>query len=85
MIVAARQAALAALVLGFCVHASAGGAKQLFDGKDLDGWAFLANHEGPGFIVENGELQTRGGSGMLWYTREEIGNSVIRVRLQDVQ
>jgi len=54
-------------------------ARQLFNSKDLDGWTFLANKEGPGFVVENGMLRTRGGPGLLWYTREKIGNSVIRV------
>jgi Domain of Unknown Function (DUF1080) len=79
MIQRARNAALFALLLGFGIHASAAEPRQLFDGKDMEGWTFLANHEGPGFVVENGELQTQGGSGLLWYTREKIGNSIIRV------
>jgi len=70
---------LLALVLGLGAHADAAEARQLFNGKNLDGWAFLANHEGPGFVVEDGELRTQGGSGLLWYTREKIGNSIIRV------
>lgn len=60
-------------------HAQAAEPRQLFNGKDLTGWAFLANHEGPGFVVEDGELRTKGGSGLLWYTREKIGNSILRV------
>ncbi len=79
MIERARKLALLALALGLCIPASAAEARQLFNGKDLDGWVFLANHEGPGFVVANGELQTQGGSGLLWYTREKIGNSIIRV------
>lgn len=70
---------LFALVLGLGAHADAAEGRQLFNGKNLDGWAFLANHEGPGFVVEDGELRTQGGSGLLWYTREKIGNSIIRV------
>ena len=50
--------------------------RQLFNGRDTDGWA----HLGPGgFVVENGLLRTEGGMGLLWYTREKFGNSVIRV------
>jgi hypothetical protein len=72
---------LALLIFGIeaGLPARAAEARRLFNGKDLDGWAFLANHEGPGFVVEDGELRTRGGSGLLWYTREKIGNSIIRV------
>jgi hypothetical protein len=62
-----------------CWRAQAAEPRQLFNGKDLTGWAFLPNHEGPGFVVEDGELRTKGGSGLLWYTREKIGNSILRV------
>src|SRR5262245_36361664 len=53
--------------------------RPLFNGKDLDGWAFLANNGTSGFVVEDGELRTRGGAGLLWYTREKFADSVIRV------
>ena len=50
--------------------------QQLFDGKSLDGWKFV----GPGrFVVENGMLKTEGGMGLLFYAREKIGNSTLRV------
>lgn len=50
--------------------------KPLFNGKNLDGW----KHVGPGeFVVENGVLKSVGGMGLLWYTGEKFGNSVIRV------
>ena len=50
--------------------------RQLFNGRDLDGW----EHLGPGrFVVEDGLLKTEGGMGLLWYTREKFGNCVIRV------
>ena len=52
------------------------GWQPLFNGKDLSGW----EHVGPGsFVVEDGMLKTVGGMGLLWYTREKIGNSVLRV------
>ncbi|MFN3326571.1 MAG: DUF1080 domain-containing protein [Bryobacteraceae bacterium] len=54
--------------------------RQLFNGKNLDGWEFLARAGQPvGFTVEDGLLRTVEGKGMLWYTREKIGNATIRV------
>ena len=51
-------------------------ARQLFNGKDLSGWEQV----GPGsFTVEEGLLKSHGGMGLLWYTREKIGNAVLRV------
>ena len=51
-------------------------ARALFNGRNLDGW----EHVGPGsFVVEDGLLKTRGGMGLLWYTREKIEHSVVRV------
>ncbi len=50
--------------------------RSLFDGRSLDGW----EHVGPGkFVIENGLLRTEGGMGLLWYTREKLGDCVIRV------
>ena len=50
--------------------------RPLFDGKSLDGW----EHVGPGgFRVENGTLVTEGGMGLLWFTKEKLGNCTIRV------
>jgi hypothetical protein len=50
--------------------------QPLFNGKNLDGW----QHVGPGeFVIENGLLKTTGGMGLLWYTKEKISNSVVRV------
>src|SRR6201996_5575444 len=50
--------------------------KQLFDGKDLDGW----KHVGPGSMsVENGLIQTHGGMGLLYWTESKLGNCVLRV------
>lgn len=50
--------------------------RPLFDGKSFEGWEQV----GPGsFAIEDGALRTRGGMGLLWYTREKLGNAVIRV------
>jgi Domain of Unknown Function (DUF1080) len=50
--------------------------KQLFDGKDLDGW----KHVGPGYdTVENGLIRTHGGMGLLYWTGGKVGDCVIRV------
>lgn len=50
--------------------------RALFNGKDLDGWQQV----GPGsFVVKDGMMKTKGGMGMLWYTREEIAHATVRV------
>lgn len=58
----------------------AAGPKQLFNGKNMDGWQFLPRDPGQtGFAVNNGLLETGGGKGMLWYTGEKIGNARLHV------
>ena len=55
------------------------GWRALFNGKNLDGWA-VANAGGkPAYTVEDGAIRTQPGSGLLWYTREKIGNATLRV------
>ena len=50
--------------------------RQLFDGKDLNGW----KHVGPGGdTVEDGLIRTHGGMGLLYWTGGKIGNCVIHV------
>lgn len=50
--------------------------KQLFDGKDMNGW----EHTGPGsFTIKDGMLETHGGMGLLTYTPEQFGNTTVRV------
>lgn len=50
--------------------------RPLFDGKTLEGW----EHVGPGrFVVEDGQLRTEGGMGLLFYSCEKFGDCVIRV------
>jgi hypothetical protein len=52
------------------------GWRALFDGKGTQGWEMI----GPGELkLENGELVTYGGMGMLWYSKEKLGNCEIRV------
>jgi hypothetical protein len=52
------------------------GWKQLFNGKNMDGW----EHVGPGgFKLVDGLLESYGGMGLLWYTRQKFGNCQIRV------
>ncbi len=50
--------------------------RTIFDGKSLDGW----EHIGPGKMkLEDGQIRTEGGMGLLWYTKEKFGDCVIRV------
>jgi hypothetical protein len=59
--------------------ALAGDWKPLFDGKDLDGWAIAEKQGTAPFVVEDGVIHTSPGKGMLWYTREKMGNATLRV------
>jgi hypothetical protein len=60
---------------------------QLFNGKDLSGWARIPRHEGaaagekPGFLMRDGLLVSipDAPEDDLWYTREKIGNATLRV------
>ncbi len=71
----------------FLVAASAAAAeRQLFNGKNLDGWKIMPRHENiaddgrPGFVVEKGLLHTAPALEQdIWYTREKIGNAILRV------
>jgi hypothetical protein len=48
----------------------------LFNGQNLDGW----EHVGPGrMVVKDGMMKTDGGMGLLWYSREKIGDATLRV------
>ncbi len=50
--------------------------RTIFDGKSLNGW----EHVGPGkMVLEDGMIRTEGGMGLLWYTKEKLGDCVIRV------
>jgi len=52
------------------------GWRQLFNGKNLDGWKQV----GPGSrYVENGLTGSHGGMGLLYWTKEKFSNCIIRV------
>lgn len=78
---------LAALLIVAIAPAWAAGARQLFNGKDLSGWARIPRHENPppdqkpGFVVQDGLLISNPGAPEddLWYTRQKIGNATLRV------
>ncbi|MFN7998810.1 MAG: DUF1080 domain-containing protein [Bryobacteraceae bacterium] len=61
--------------------------KQLFNGKDLTGWARIPRHEGvpadqkPGFVIQDGMLVSvpDAPEDDLWYTVRKIGNATLRV------
>lgn len=65
----------------------AGADRQLFNGKDLNGWARIPRHENPppnqqpGFEVQNGMLVAipAAPEDDLWFTGEKIGNATLRV------
>jgi hypothetical protein len=68
-------------LLALAVLCQAGEWRQLFNGQDLSGWQMA----GPGrFVIENGLLKTEGGMGLLYYTREKIGNATVRVVFKTV-
>jgi len=58
---------------------AADGWRPLFNGKDLDGWAVADAHGKPAYTVEDGAIRTQPGAGLLWYSREKIGNATLRV------
>ncbi len=53
--------------------------RPLFNGKDLHGWQMIRTQGRDTFAVEEGAMRTTGAKGMIWYTREKIGNAVLRI------
>lgn len=61
--------------------------KQLFNGRDLTGWARIPRHEGapanekPGFLVQDGMLVSvpDAPEDDVWYTGQKIGNATLRI------
>src|SRR5882672_5936156 len=77
-----RKSELYGMTICLCVVAMANSvsaqnsSRALFNGKDLDGW----QQAGPGsFVVKDGMMKTERGMGLLWYTREKIAHTTIRV------
>lgn len=76
---------LAVLTLGTVPLGAA--EKQLWNGKDLAGWARIPRHEGappdqkPGFAIRDGQLVSLPDAPEddLWYTAGKIGNATLRV------
>jgi len=56
---------------------------KLFNGKNLDGWKAIGRDQSAtalaGFEVKDGLLQTTTGKGLLWFTKQKIGNATIKV------
>jgi hypothetical protein len=74
--VKARWIVAGMLALGARAAAGDGDGRPLFNGRDLSGW----EHVGPGRVyVEGGLIKTEGGMGLLWYTKEKLGNCTLRV------
>jgi len=71
--------ALPVWILAVAPVFGAGGWQQLFNGRDLDGWSVADARGNPAYTVEDGSIRTRPGSGLLWYSREKIGNGTLRV------
>ncbi len=67
----------AALTIGLLpVQLPAADWKQLFDGKNLDGWQHVGKG---GMVVENGLIKTHGGMGLLYWNGGKVGDCTIRV------
>lgn len=74
-------------LLALAVVPSLAAGKQLFNGKDLTGWARIPRHEGapanekPGLVVRGGLLVAvpDAPEDDLWYTPGKIGNATVRV------
>jgi hypothetical protein len=67
---------LSVLCLAIAGGLAAADWEPLFNGKDLSGWEMT----GPGeFKVENGELATHGGMGLLFYKKQPFENCTLRV------
>jgi len=52
---------------------------QLFNGSNLDGWAVAGASGRSAFATDDGSIRTQPGSGLLWYTREKIGDGTLRI------
>ena len=73
-----RKSFIFALLAAGCLRAAPASEewKQLFDGKDLDGWKHVGKG---GMTVENGLIRTHGGMGLLYWDGGKVGDCVIRV------
>ncbi len=67
---------LSALVLSVPTFAAGPQWRQLFDGKDLNGWKHV---DKGGMTVEDGLIRTHGGMGLLYWTGGKVGDCVLKV------
>ena len=68
------------LMFVIALPALAGGPwRPLFNGRDLDGWQVAGAGDRSAFTVDDGAIRTQPGRGLLWYTREKVGNTTLRV------
>ena len=77
-----KAASLLIVAAGVLAAAPRSEWKQLFNGKNLDGW----KHVGKGSMtVQNGIIETHGGMGLLYWTQSKLGDCVLRVvyRMRD--
>src|SRR5690348_3041189 len=65
--------------LGTLTAFAGDGWRPLFNGRDLDGWSVADAGGRPAYRVEDGAIRTQPGTGLLWYSREKIGNATLRV------
>jgi hypothetical protein len=66
----------ASLLAHLSTHAADAKWSPVFEGKDTKGWEMV----GPGELkLENGELVTHGGMGLLWFSQKKYGNCEIKV------
>jgi len=73
-----RSVVVLAVVSAVC--AAAAEPSQLFNGKNLEGWQFIGHKpDVQGFTVKDGVIVSTGEKGMMWYTRQKVGNAKLRV------
>lgn len=54
--------------------------KPIFNGKDFNGWSQVGDGK---FEIEDGNLKTQGGMGLLWYTPQKLKNVVIKIEYKN--
>src|SRR5204862_4981285 len=58
---------------------SAGVWRPLFNGRNLDGWSIAGADRQAAYTVEDGQIRTRPGRGLLWFSHEMIGDATLRI------
>jgi hypothetical protein len=55
----------------------AGETRHLFNGRDLEGWSVVGDR--PVFVVEDPSCAPKAARAWVWYNREKLGNTMLRV------